>query len=381
MQKISIYNPCKTVFGSNSIDQMAEDYIASGKKRIYILSVPVVIEMIQNQLAKLKNAGIEIAINERIAAEPTFSDFNNIIAEARAFKPDSVAGIGGGSVMDVAKLVAEFITLDKPLTDYVGIGLLPERKTHLVCAPTTSGTGSEVSPNSILMDDVNGGKKGIISPYLIPDASYIDPDLTTGLPPALTAYTGIDALTHCIEAYANKYAHPLIDTYAITGISLIAKNLKRAFDNGNDREARANLSMGSLLGGICLGPVNTGAVHALAYPLGNDYKIAHGLSNAVLLPYVMEFNLPEAEARYAEIALAMGTPDKGNSKDTALAGLELVKKLITDCNVPLKLREIGIKEQSIESMAESALLVQRLLKNNVREVTLQDAISIYTKAF
>lgn len=381
MNKISIYNPGKIVFGSNSIDQMTEDYLVSGKKRIYILSVPVVIDMLQNQLSKLKNAGIEVAINDKIAAEPTFSDFNTIIAEAREFNPDSVAGIGGGSVMDVAKLVAEFITLDKPLTDFVGIGLLPERKTHLVCTPTTSGTGSEVSPNSILMDDVNGGKKGIISPYLIPDISYVDPDLTTGLPPALTAYTGLDALTHCIEAYANKNAHPLVDTYAIAGISLIAKNIKKAFDNGNDQEARANLSMGSMLGGVCLGPVNTGAVHALAYPLGNDYKIAHGLSNAVLLPYVMEFNLPAAEDRYADIAKAMGAPDKGNAKETALAGLELLKQIITDCNVPLKLREIGIKEDSIQTMAESAMQVQRLLKNNVREVTLQDAVSIYTKAF
>ena len=381
MKSISIYNPDKIVFGSGSINQMVDDYIATGKKRIYILSIPPVIELIKPQLKKLSDAGIKTKINTSLAAEPTFSDFDTLIKEAREFKPESVAGIGGGSVMDVAKLIAEFITLEKPLADFVGIGLLPERMTHMVCVPTTSGTGSEVSPNSILMDDVKGGKKGIISPFLVPDISYIDPDLTLGLPPALTAYTAIDALTHCIEAYANVNAHPLVDTYALKGISLIAANLKKACDNGNDTEARANLSMGSMLGGICLGPVNTAAVHALAYPLGNDYKIAHGLSNAVLLPYVIEFNLPSAEERYADIAIAMGVKADGNTKDIALKGLEKIKQLISDCNVPLKLREIGIKEASIESMAEAAMQVQRLLKNNVREVTLHDAINIYTKAY
>jgi alcohol dehydrogenase class IV len=350
------------------------------KKRIFILSIQPVVDLIQPQLDKLKEAGIEILINISVTSEPTFNDFDRIIDEAKSFNPDSVAGIGGGSVMDMAKLIAAFIELHKPVKEFVGIGLLKERKIHLVCIPTTSGTGSEVSPNSILLDEKDGGKKGIISHVLIPDSSYIDPALTVGLPADLTAYTGIDAFTHCLEAYANKYAHPIVDTYALKGITLIHQNLPKAIKNGNDIEVRSNVALGSLYGGMCLGPVNTGAVHALAYPLGSDYKIAHGLSNALLLPYVLEYNIPEAYERYAEIAKAMGIKKNGPDMDIALEGLTEIKKLLKVCNIPEKLKEIGVKEDSVETMAKSAMNVQRLLKNNVKEVKLEDAIRIYQKA-
>lgn len=380
MRMISIHNPEKLVFGVDSLNQMVADYIYAKKRRIYILSAVPVIQLMQEQVDKLKSAGIELLINTSIAAEPTFSDFDTIVDEARSFSPDSVAGIGGGSVMDVAKLVATFIDNEKSLKDFVGIGLIKSRDTHLVCVPTTSGTGSEVSPNSILLDDINGGKKGIISPYLMPDATYVDPALTTGLPTDITAYTGIDALTHCIEAYANKYAHPLIDTYALKGIELIAKNIKQACTNGSNIYVRSNVSMGSMFGGICLGPVNTAAVHALAYPLGSDFKIAHGLSNALLLPYIIEYNMPEAIDRYADIAIAMGIKNEGAKELVANAGLEFLKELNIELNIPSKLSAIGVEEKHIEDLAKSALEVQRLLKNNVREVTLKDAMGIYTKA-
>lgn len=377
---IQVYSPKKIVFGVGSINQMVEDYILLNKKRIYILSVQPVIEQIEPQLNKLKTAGIEILINTSITSEPTFNEFNKLIDDARNFKPDSIAGIGGGSVMDVAKLIAVFILLHKPVTEFVGTGLINERKTHLVCAPTTSGTGSEVSPNSILLDENEGGKKGIISPFLVPDSSYIDPNLTLGLPADLTAFTGIDALTHCIEAFANNFAHPLADTYALRGISLIHQNLPIAIENGKDIKARSNVALGSMYGGMCLGPVNTAAVHALAYPLGSDYKIAHGLSNALLLPYVLEYNLPAAYTRYAEIARAMGIREDGPEREIAHAGLDEIKRLIKVCNIPQKLKEIGVKAESVEPMAKSAMNIKRLLKNNVKELELEDAINIYQKA-
>ena len=193
-------------------------------------------------------------------------------------------GVGGGSVLDCAKLLATLINNTQKLEDVVGIGFLNGREIKLICIPTTSGTGSEVSPNAILLNENTQAKSGIISPYLVPDACYLDPILTISLPPKLTAETGIDALSHCIEAYTNKFAHPTVDTYALRGIQLISENIQKAYKNGNDIEARSALLLGSMYGGLCLGPVNTSAVHALSYGLGGKFHISHGLSNAILRP-------------------------------------------------------------------------------------------------
>ena len=202
------------------------------------------------------------------------------------------------------------------------------RELPLVCLPTTAGTGAEVSPNAILLDEADELKKGVVSPHLVPDAAFVDPLLTISVPPAVTAATGLDALTHCIEAYANKFAHPIVDTYALQGIRLISANLVRAVRNGNDIEARAALALGSLYGGLCLGPVNTAAVHALAYPLGGRFHIAHGVSNALLLPHVLRFNFSAAPERYAEIAVALGVARNGSDLGTAEQGVEFLSQLI-----------------------------------------------------
>ncbi len=199
---------------------------------------------------------------------------------------------GGGSAMDVAKLVAALLDGRQQIGEVFGIGKLAGRSTPLACVPTTSGTGSEVSPIAIVQDSADGLKKGVISPYLVPDAAFVDPLLTLGMPPAVTASTGIDALTHCIEAYANRQAHPLVDTWALEGIRRIARSLPAAYADGRNVAARTDVALGSMYGGMCLGPVNTAAVHALAYPLGSDFGVAHGTSNAVLLEHVLEFNLP-----------------------------------------------------------------------------------------
>lgn len=381
MIAISIYYPEKLVFGPGALKQAMDDYSSSLKQRVYILSIEAVLELISPQLKELRTKGLKIKTNVSLKAEPTFADFERLKEEVREFKPDSIAGIGGGSVMDVAKLLAVFANFDEALFKYVGIGLLTQRKTHLICIPTTSGTGSEVSPNSILLDESDGAKKGIISPFLVPDAAYVDPELSLGLSREITAYTGIDALTHCVEAYANKNAHPLIDHYALKGISLITHNLKNACDEIDNLEARTQLALGSLYGGICLGPVNTAAVHALAYPLGSMFKIPHGLSNAVLLPHVMKFNIPGSEERYAEISKNMGIEDSSDQKDLANKSVIRIKQLLSECGIPSRLRDIGIDSVSIEEMANSAIQVQRLLKNNLKEVLLDDAIQIYKNAY
>lgn len=210
---------------------------------------------------------------------------------------------------------------------------------------------------------------------------YVDPLLTVSVPPSVTAATGLDALTHCLEAYTNKFAHPFIDLFAYEGMRLIAENLIQAVTCGKDEEARMQVAIGSLLGGFCLGPVNTAGVHALSYPLGSTFHIPHGLSNALLLPHVMEFNLPASPHRYADVAVALGCRREPDNIETAKRGIEKVRALIFECGVPTKLRDVGIEESSIPVMATAALKIQRLLKNNPRNITEEDAIAIYTAAY
>jgi alcohol dehydrogenase class IV len=262
----------------------------------------------------------------------------------------------------------------------VGIGLLKGRKKKLICVPATSGTGSEVSPNAILVDDENQ-KKGIISPFLVPDIVYVDPLLTVSVPPFITAATGLDALTHCLEAYTNKYSQPFIDIYALEGMRLIATYIETAVKNGSNIEAREKVAMGSLLGGFCLGPVNTAGVHALSYPLGSMFHLAHGLSNALLLPYVMEYNIPAAPKKYAEVAVAIGCERRESDKATAFSGVQKIRELIKACGIPATLKEVNVPESAIPQMAVDAMKIQRLLKNNPRKIEEKDAVNIYKAAY
>ncbi len=381
MKKIIFHQPSKLVFGEGSLDHFVDDYLSLGYRRLYVLTIEAVLPLLQEAIDKLKGSGVEISWNTSIQNEPTFSEFENILDQAKSFNADSVVGIGGGSVMDMAKLVAAQLNSHQQTNEIIGNGLIKGRDVYMACLPTTSGTGSEVSPNAIFLDETDGGKKGVISPFLVPDAAYVDPKLSEGVPPAVTAATGIDALTHCLEAYTNKFAHPMVDVFALEGIKLIAANLKRACDCGSDTEARANVALGSLYGGMCLGPVNTAAVHALAYPLGSMFKVSHGLSNALLLPYVMECNLEYALEKYASIAIALGAQKMSTLKETAEKGVEILKDLMKNCGVPQKLSDINVPDSALEKMTDEALKVERLLKNNPRELQRADILEIYQKAF
>ncbi len=315
-----------------------------------------------------------------IQQEPSFADLRSLLIKFSEVDADTVIGIGGGSVLDIAKLIAALLDNDQKLEDVVGNGLLQKRNKRLICIPATSGTGSEVSPNAILVDD-EGQKKGIISPNLVPDAVYADPLLTLTLPGAITAATGLDALTHCLEAFTNRFSQPFIDMFAIRGIKLIADNLVSAVQDGANEKAREEVALGSILGGFCLGPVNTAAVHALSYPLGTEFHLAHGLSNALLLPYVMEFNYRSAPQKYAEVAIALGCPRGENDEETARKGIDRIRQIIDECGIPSRLGELDIPKEAIPKLAEDALKITRLLVNNPREVTLEDAISIYRAAY
>lgn len=378
---LQIFFPGKLVFGNGTLQQLADDVIELKPAKVFIGTIEPLRSAIETFVHTLTENKIEVLIDTSIVAEPSFSDFEQLMKKITPFNPDVVIGIGGGSVLDIAKLVAAQLENKQQLKDYVGIGLLKGRKKKLICVPATSGTGSEVSPNAILVDDADNQKKGIISPYLVPDIVYVDPLLTVSVPPSITAATGMDALTHCLEAYTNKFAQPFIDMYAYEGMRLIAANIVTAVNDGTNVEAREKVAMGSLLGGFCLGPVNTAGVHALSYPLGSMYHLPHGLSNALLLPYVMEYNIVSAAERYADVAVALGCKREEDAWTTAKAGVARIKELNAACGIPASLKKVGVKEETIPQMAMEAMKIQRLLKNNPREINEQAAAAILKSAF
>ena len=381
MKSITLLQPQKIVFGTGCIETFVEDYKKLGFKQLFVVTAPPIMPLIEDAMMQLQKAGIGWTVYSNIKAEPTVNDFMEVLGMARSFGADSVVGIGGGSVLDVAKLVAAFTNSSQRVEDCFGTGFIKAKGLWLACLPTTAGTGSEVSPNAILLDERDHLKKGIVSPYLLADAAYVDPKLTWTVPAKVTADTGMDALTHCLEAYTNKFAHPSVDIYALQGIHLIAANLKRAVDNGSDVEAREALAFGSLYGGLCLGPVNTAAVHALSYPLGGEFHIPHGLSNAILLPSVMKFNMSANVKRHAEVAIALGCEPGKNDEETARRGVDFIYRLAESVGIPGKLTDLGIPQSAVDGMATAAMQVQRLLKNNPREVTEQDARNIYNSLY
>lgn len=380
-RSVIIQQPRKLAFGNGCASQFVEDFAATGLRRAFVVTAPPILPLAEPLIDSLKKSGAAISIWDNISSEPDTGIFEDARKAAQATQVDAVIGIGGGSVLDVAKLVAALHDSDEGIRDVFGTGILRGRSTYLACLPTTSGTGSEVSPNAIVLDEDILLKKAVISPHLVPDASYVDPILTVTVPPDVTAATGMDALIHCIEIYTNRFAHPMIDLYALEGIRLIGANLKLACEDGENIEARAGMSLGSLYGGLGLGPVNTGAVHALSYPLGGEFHIPHGVSNSLFLPHVMKFNIPAAPARYAQVALALGAEPAGSDLETARLGLERITELSRECGIPGSLSELGIPRDAIERMAESAMAVTRLLKNNPRELEYTDALEIYRGAY
>ena len=381
MNIVTLLQPPHLVFGNGCAPQAADFLARRGVKRVLLVTSKSVRPQITPLVDALKKNLSDVIEAGFVPAEPTVLFFQTALAEARGAGVDAVLAVGGGSVIDVAKLLAALIQGRQTVAEIFGVNLLESRSLPLVCLPTTAGTGAEVSPNAILLDEADELKKGVVSPHLVADAAFVDPLLTRGVPAAVTAATGLDALTHCIEAYANKFAHPLVDNYALQGIRLISQNLRAAVCDGNDLGARAALSLGSLYGGLCLGPVNTAAVHALAYPLGGRFRIAHGVSNALLLPHVLRFNFSAAPERHAEMALALGLARTGSALATAERGVEFLSQLSRDVGVPQHLSALRIPRSAIPELARAAMQVTRLLKNNLRPLTEADAAQIYTAAY
>lgn len=378
--QLALHNVRTVRFGQGVAETCATDMIEAGCRRVLIVTGAPIRALCAGLETALAVAGCAAEVLASADGEPALADLDLALDTARQFGADGVVGLGGGSAMDVAKLVAALADGRQAFADVVGTDLLLERRLPLACIPTTAGTGSEVTPIAIIEDTEAQLKKGVVSRHLVPDFAYLDPELTRTMPRGVTAATGIDALTHCIEAYANRFAHPVVDQWALEGIHLIGGYLERACADGNDMEARAGMLRASHLGGQCLGPVNTAAVHALAYPLGGEFHIAHGAANSLLLPHVLRFNLEAAPARYADVAEALGCPRSADDAETALRGIERIERLSEAIGLERRLSAFGISANAIPHMAAAAITVQRLLVRNPREVTEDDAQAIYQAA-
>lgn len=337
--------------------------------------------ILQPALDSLAGAGLELAVFADVVADPPEAVVLDALAQARAHRCDGVIGFGGGSPMDTAKLVALLTTGEQSLQQVYGVGNATGKRLPLIQIPTTAGTGSEVTPIAIVTTGETT-KMGVVAPQLLPDLAILDATLTTGLPGPVTAATGIDAMVHAIEAYTSKVRkNPYSDMLAREALRLLSANLHTAVHQGDNVEARSSMLLGAMLAGQAFANAPVAAVHALAYPLGGIFHIPHGLSNSLVLPHVMRFNLPAARALYAELAPLVLPATHTVTNDPAGALIDYLVELSENVLLPQRLRDVNIPEQAIERLATDAMLQQRLLVNNPREVTETDARAIYQAAW
>lgn len=329
----------------------------------------------------LAAAGIGYRIFTGVEQEPSAGSLAAALDFFRQEEFGLVLGVGGGSALDVAKGVSVLARNEGSILDYAGVEQVPRPGVPMILVPTTAGTGAEVTPNAVFTDPASRLKKGVVSRFLIPDAAFVDAELTHSVPPGVTAATGMDALTHAIESYTSPRATPLTEMYSLEAVRLIGVHLRRAVACGTDVSAREGMARGSLLAGIALANAGVAGVHALAYPLGGGYGIPHGIANSLLLPYVMEFNVVGDLERFARLSEALGAPAGPSTlREKAFQAVRLVRELSRDTGIPQTLREVGIPEEAIGEMAEKAAATERLLRNNPRRMTRQDVEAVYRSA-
>ena len=326
----------------------------------------------------LKESFKNIEFVTDVPPEPEEAQIREIFDKISDCKCDSIVSIGGGSVLDAAKILAVMYRNTNYYDDLTNKETIINPGVKLYCVPTSSGTGSEATPNSIILIPEKNLKVGVVHDHFMPDTVILDPKLTKSLPKAVTAATGLDAFCHCIETFISRKSNPFTELYAIKGLELISQNLRKAYDDGNDLEARANMQLAAFYGGVAISTSSTVAVHALSYPLGGTYRIPHGVSNAILLPYVMEFNADAILEKVPAITNAMGIDIHGMSETEAADKLiEEIFKLVEYVGIPNNLREFGITKEDIDSLTEAASKVTRLLDPNPKKMSLDDIKSIY----
>ncbi|MDR9383793.1 iron-containing alcohol dehydrogenase [Ralstonia sp. 11b] len=352
-------------------------------KRIALITQPVMEQngVIGRVVQALAARDIEARIVRGVEPEPTIENVETVFREQIApFVPDAILSIGGGSVLDAAKLFAVRLTNEQPLREWLGIDLIKRPGIPLVLVPTTAGTGSEVTPNAIVTLPDEELKVGIVSRHLLPQLVILDAELTFDLPKPITAATGIDAFVHSLESYISTKANPVSDMFAMESMRFIAANLVEAYQNGRSVKAREAMMLGSMYGGLALTAAGTAAVHALAYPLGGMFGITHGVANAMLLPHVMSFNKDAIVGRLANVARALDISSHDSDDETAAdALLERLTEWTDVVQIPQDLRQFGVSETHLDVLAEAASKVKRLLGNNPKPLSHADIKAIYQR--
>jgi alcohol dehydrogenase class IV len=367
---IVLHQPKRLIVGAGSVGEVGQ--WAGDVASTLVIATPITAGFVD----RLKLPG-KVALFDAIPGEPEIETLDAALAAARAAKPDLVVGLGGGSVMDVAKLVAALWDSEQTLSDVAGPNKVAGRSTRLAQVATTAGTGSEAGIRSLITDPVKGAKIAVESPHLIADLAVLDPELTYSVPPAVTAATGVDAMAHCVEAFTSKRSHPMIDGFARMGIHLVGQFLGRAVKDGADREAREGLMLASYYGGICLGPVNTAAGHAIAYPLGTLLHLPHGLANAIVFPHVLAFNAPAVKDKTAEVAQALGLGRGLSQADLATQA----HGFCADLGIEMSLGKHGATEADLPRFAADAHAIRRLMDNNPADMSVDDVLAIYRASF
>lgn len=385
MQAFKFETVARVVFGEGAINTLGEIATRSLGDRVMLVTDSGLLAagVVDAALDSLKDAGIEVLVFSDVVADPPEHVIEAAATAGRAFGADAVVGLGGGSSLDVAKLAALLIPDREKLADIYGIGNATGPRLPLLLVPTTAGTGSEVTPISII---TTGGseKKGVVSPVILPDIALLDPVLTYGLPAHVTAATGIDAMVHAIEAFASASPNnnPVSRALACEALRLLGGAIERAVSDGADRAARADMLLGAMLAGQAFANSPVAAVHALAYPLGGHFHVPHGLSNALMLPHVLRFNAETANAAYADIApVAFPELVELGSQARAHAFAEKLGALSVRCGLQQRLRDVGVPKDFLPTLAEDAMKQTRLLVNNPRPVTDTDALAIYERAW
>jgi alcohol dehydrogenase len=383
MNSVKIFQTTpRLVKGTGSFAGIADEVKRLGGSRVMIITDQgLVYAGIVGRLEEiLSSGGLSVTRFDGVEPDPRYEIASQAADRTREFGADVVIGIGGGSSLDIAKVAAILVTNTEPVSAMFGIDMVPRPGLPLILAPTTAGTGSEVTPIAILSDYDEKLKKGIVSPYLFPQVALLDAELTLGLPQAATASTGMDALIHAVEAFTSKNAYPLTDMLAIEAIRLISDNIRTAFADGTNITARERMLEGSLLAGMAFANAGVTAVHAFAYPIGAEFHIPHGVANSVMLAAVMEFNMMGNLPKFAYIAEVLGENTSGLSmRDAACKAVEALRVVAADLGVPDNLSQFGVREEHIPTLAQGVMKVTRLLANNPRELKLEDAEEIYRR--
>ncbi|MEJ2032985.1 MAG: iron-containing alcohol dehydrogenase [Deltaproteobacteria bacterium] len=383
-QSFSINQPTRIRFGVGAIADLSTMVRELGGSKVFLTVDPGLqaAGLLDIITAPLATAEIEYTVYDQIDPEPGLKLADEGAKLAKKAKADCVIGVGGGSAMDVAKAVSILLTNGGKAEDYLGLGKIKKPGVPKIMVPTTAGTGAEVSFTAVFINEKTKSKGGMNGDPLYPEAAVLDPALTLSLPPRVTAATGMDAFIHALEAYVSVQAHAISEMYSLEAIALISDNLGKAYAHGGNLEARSAMLLGSLLAGKALATAGVGLVHAMSYPLGGMFGVPHGLANAVLLPYVMEYNVLGAPEKFAQVAEIMGQEIEDLPlREAALGAVEAVIQLNEDVGIPASLSELDLPKDRIPEMADIALTVTRPVENNPRRPSRDDVIAIYETAF